>query len=61
MNCDLQRKAQKALWRGNTAQCIDRILSRTGNVQQQEASHNAEIFVKAIHAIGALEAEPRLS
>jgi hypothetical protein len=29
---------------------IDRIFSRTSNVQQQEASHNAEIFVKAIHA-----------
>jgi hypothetical protein len=30
-----------ALWRRNTAQYIDRIFSRTGDVQQQEASHNA--------------------
>ena len=39
------------LWHRDTAQCIDRIFSRTSNVQQQEAPHDAEIFVKAIHAI----------
>jgi hypothetical protein len=50
----LAGKDTKALWRGNTAQCIDRILFRTCNVQQQEASHDAEIFVKAIHAIDSI-------
>src|SRR5208337_3154200 len=41
---------EHTLRRGNTVQCIDRIFSSTSNVQQQEATHNAEIFVKAIHA-----------
>ena len=42
------------LWRGDAQQCINRILSCTRN-EQQEASHNAEVFVKALHA-GASEA-----
>ena len=44
------------LWRGDTEHCIDRIFSRTSHVQQQEASHNAEIFVKAIHVVDSLRA-----
>ena len=46
-----RRPMAKSLGRADTAQCIDRIFSRTSNVQQQEASHNAKIFVKAIHAV----------
>src|SRR5271169_790804 len=42
------------LWRGDAAQSIDRIFSRTSNVQQQEASHHAEIFVKAVHAVDSI-------
>jgi hypothetical protein len=38
------------LWRGYTAKRIDRIFSSASNVQQQEASHDAEVFVKTIHA-----------
>src|SRR5271167_1317614 len=38
-------------WRGDAAHYIDRIFSRTSNVQQQEAAHDAEIFVKAIHTV----------
>src|ERR1700735_2897831 len=30
----------RRLWRGDTAQSVDRIFSRTSNVQQQEASDN---------------------
>jgi predicted metalloprotease with PDZ domain len=41
---------EHTLRRGDTVQCIDRIFSSASNVQQQEATHNAEIFVKAIHA-----------
>ncbi len=41
---------EQTLRRSDTVQCIDRIFSRTSNIQQQEATHNAEIFVKAIHA-----------
>ena len=46
-----RRPNSHRLWRGDAEQCIDRIFSRTGNAQQQEASHNAEIFVKAIQAV----------
>src|SRR5580658_944324 len=42
--------AQK-LPRADIAQCIHGISTSTGNVQQQEASHDADIFVKAIHAV----------
>jgi hypothetical protein len=42
------------LWRGGATQYIDRIFSGTSDVQQQEASHNAEIFVKAIHAVDSI-------
>jgi len=42
------------LRRGGATQYIDRIFSRTSHVQQQEASHNAEIFVKAIHAVDSI-------
>jgi hypothetical protein len=42
------------LWRGDAQQCINRILSCTRN-EQQEASHNAEVFAKALRA-GASEA-----
>ena len=38
-------------WRSDTVQYIDRIFSPTSNVQQQETSNNAEILVKAIHAV----------
>jgi hypothetical protein len=42
------------LWRGDIAQRIDRIFSRACNVQQQEASHDADIFVEGIHAVDLL-------
>jgi hypothetical protein len=42
------------LQRGDAQQCINRILSCTRN-EQQEASRNAEVFVKVLHA-GASEA-----
>ena len=42
------------LRRGDTEQSINRIFSRTGNVQQQEASHYAEIFIKAIHTVDSI-------
>jgi hypothetical protein len=44
------------LWRGYATQCIDRIFSCTGNEQEQEASHNTEVFVKALHAGDAIRA-----
>jgi len=37
-------------WRGDAPKCIDRIFSGARNVQQQEAPHNAEVFVKVLHA-----------
>ncbi len=46
-------KAHKS-WCGDAAPYIDRIFSRTSNVQQQEASHDAEIFVKAVHAVDSI-------
>src|ERR1700689_5891047 len=66
MNCDLQLKNTKpivkekigpiarGLWGADAAQCIDRISSRASNGQQQEASHNAEIFVKVVHTVNVI-------
>src|SRR6516164_2087075 len=42
------------LWRGDAAQCIDRVFSSTGSVQQQEASHNAEVFIETVHAVDSI-------
>jgi hypothetical protein len=44
----------RSLRRGDTEQSINRILSRTDNVQQQKASHYAEIFIKAIHTVDSI-------
>ena len=49
-----RRPILKRLRRGDAAQYIDRIFSGTGSVQQQEASHNAEIFIKAVHAVDTI-------
>src|ERR1700733_8291902 len=45
-----------ASWRGDAAQCIDRVFPRTGNIQQQETSHNAEVLVKALHFVELIHA-----
>jgi hypothetical protein len=42
------------LRRGDTEQSINRIFSCTGSVQQREASHYAEIFIKAIHTVDSI-------
>jgi hypothetical protein len=39
------------LWRGDAGHCIDRIFSCASNAQQQEASHKAKIFVKALQVV----------
>jgi hypothetical protein len=45
----LDGKMSEKLQRNDAQQSIDRMFSGAGNTQQQEASHNAEVFVKGLH------------
>lgn len=54
---DVDRRSNSLkVMRGDAQQCIDRIFSRAGNAQQQEASHKAEVFVKGLQAIDVIRA-----